>query len=152
MTLVGTIFDRLTVLSETDKIDKNKRYLCQCICGKQVKVKSPQLKNGKTTSCGCKRGVDRKGMSTTSVYATWRAMHRRCTDPKHKSYPQYGGRGIKVCDRWKDFLLFVEDMGPRPPKHTLDRYDNYKDYEPGNCKWSTNSQQAFNRRPRHEPF
>lgn len=76
------------------------------------------------------------------------SMRRRCNDPKRHNYKYYGGRGIKVCDRWdKSFLNFLEDMGERPSSiHTIDRIDNTGNYEPSNCKWSSMQEQCLNRR------
>lgn len=82
----------------------------------------------------------------TPTYNSWRAMIERCTYARHPFYPDYGGRGINVCDRWRRFAAFLEDMGERPAGHTIDRDDVDGHYEPGNCKWSDRYQQRWNRR------
>lgn len=88
------------------------------------------------------------GLSLTPEYRAWQQMRLRCTDPKHKAYPSYGGRGITVCDRWLNSVeAFVADMGPKPsPAHELDREDNNKGYYPGNCRWVTRKVNDRNRR------
>jgi len=93
-----------------------------------------------------KHGHDRKGMATPT-YRSWVKMKYRCNNRNYKGYCNYGKRGIKVCERWNDFRNFLEDMGLRPDGLTLDRKDNNGNYEPGNCKWSTQKEQQNNRRP-----
>ncbi|MCK1367604.1 hypothetical protein [Bradyrhizobium sp. 62] len=117
------------------------------------------MKTGKSQSCGCLRseltskraatGDIRRthGMRRTPEYGVWCAMRRRCENPKVDRYPQYGGRGIKVCERWKRFENFISDMGQRPdPSFSIERRDNNGNYEPANCKWAKNEEQTYNKR------
>jgi hypothetical protein len=93
------------------------------------------------------KGPRTHGMSHTAEFACWWSMRQRCENPKVQGYPFYGARGIKVCDRWKDFAAFLEDMGVKPThKHSIDRIDSDGHYEPANCRWATWDQQANNKR------
>lgn len=84
-----------------------------------------------------------------SLYSMWKGMRNRCNNPNYRAYHRYGGRGIKVCNRWDDFWAFVRDMGERPEGFTIDRKDNDGDYEPSNCKWSSYSEQMNNKYNNH---
>jgi hypothetical protein len=88
------------------------------------------------------------GQFGAPTYRSWASMIQRCTNERRPNFPYYGGRGIKVCDRWREFAAFLEDMGERPDGMTLDRVNNDGDYEPANCRWTGKQQQALNRRPR----
>lgn len=126
-------------------------WLCKCDCGNLVKIRGSNLRAGNTVSCGCYRAEVEKvaakthGRTGSPEYESWRGMRERCTNPKNKRFKDYGGRGIKVCDRWGQFENFYADMGVRPIGKTLDRKDNDGDYEPSNCCWATDAEQRANK-------
>jgi hypothetical protein len=118
--------------------------VCDCDSSKTVTLSVSNLKVAK--SCGCAHPRTKHGMFKHPAYNTWHSMIERCRNPKVRDYHRYGGRGIKVCDRWMSFENFWADVGQTWQKGlTIDREDNDKNYEPGNCKWSTPLQQAHNR-------
>ena len=154
--LTNNQFGRLTVIERARKESKTKRahWKCSCTCGGTVIVRSSHLLDGNVKSCGClqKEAVRERsithGMTHAPEYGSWRAMIRRCYDEKMIGYDRYGGRGITVCEEWRNsFEVFFHDMGSRPSlDHSIDRKDNDKGYYKDNCRWSTSKQQANNRK------
>lgn len=168
--LTGRVFSRLTVLRRAGSAKHGTSvWECRCVCGASVKVRSDVLRAGTTRSCGClqleglrvrirelhsrsahvhkKHGAAPRSGSS-SEYQSWLHLKQRCGNHKHRAYKYYGGRGITVCDRWKNsFEAFLADMGPKPSlRHSIDRINNDGNYEPGNCRWATKVEQRQNQR------
>ena len=123
-------------------------YLCP-ICNKEFEALTPNIKSGYTKSCGCSynRLTNTHGQVKHRLYHTWNTMKQRCYNIKNKAYLNYGGRGIKVCDRWLDINNFIEDMYPSFQEGlSLDRIDVNGDYEPDNCRWVVKNTQSRNTR------
>ena len=150
--MINKVFGKLIVIQENGKIGNNLAYLCKCSCGNEVTVRGNSLRSGNTSSCGCihKSFVSKlnlkHGMKKSPEYSSWQMMIDRCTNPKSKSWDRYGGRGITVCNEWKDFKQFYNDMGQRPVNHTLERINNSLGYFAENCKWATIAEQNRNTR------
>jgi hypothetical protein len=128
--ITGRRFGRLTVVKYVGR----SRWLCHCDCGGRTEAMTSNLNKGNSTSCGCKHEEARfkHGMTQTRQYGAWKSMLQRCENPNDRSYKNYGGRGIKVCDRWHEFSNFVADMGLRPEGFDIDRIDNNRDYRRNN--------------------
>lgn len=131
----GSVYGRLTVVSRegSDRYGAS-MWRCRCSCGNETKVRGQSLKNGDIQSCGCAKETV-QGRYDTGSYRSWKAMMFRCFNLKSKSYKSFGGRGITVCERWKDFNNFFADMGERPEGAELVRLDTEKNYELSNCRW-----------------
>lgn len=155
---VGDKYGRLTILVErfTEPPSTRPFVWVECECGKVCRKGYQEVKIGNTKSCGClareasaKREATHR-MSGGPEYNVWKGIKQRCYNTKHTHYASYGGRGIVMCDRWRDsFEAFYEDMGPRPQGQTIDRQDNDKGYDKDNCKWATKKTQSRNTRSNH---
>lgn len=157
--IVGKKYGRLTVVRYMGSWGEKRHYLCKCDCGEEVIVTAGSLKSGNTSSCGCyKRDVGKaksQGFKGTRLYNIWVAMRQRCYNKNTKEYHNYGGRGITVCDEWREnpssFFSWALKNGYSDDL-SIDRIDTNGNYTPTNCRWATRKEQANNKRNTHYLF
>lgn len=156
--LTGQKFNRLLIIKRAGSNEHKKAlWLCRCDCGEIITAIGSEMLSGHTNSCGCLRServveVNSKHgeAKKTLEYRTWQNIKTRCSNPQTDGYHRYGGRGISVCDRWKDsFENFLEDMGRCPIGKTIERKDNDMGYDPDNCKWASRKCQSRNKSNNH---
>lgn len=155
--VAGQTCGRLTALRSASGDERGVFWLCRCECGTEKEIDRRVLLRGGIQSCGCLRGWrgraewETHGCFRTPEHYSWRAMLRRCYNPKDPSFACYGGRGIAVCDEWrKSFAAFFAAVGERPSHcNSIDRIDTNGNYEPGNVRWATQKEQARNTRVNH---
>ena len=144
----GMIFEDLMIIREIESKKGNRYFECKCKCGEKHISSLSNLATKRSKRCSKCSIKDRKnyGLSETKEYHTWEAMKQRCLNKKHPGYKDYGGRGIKICDRWLEFENFLKDMGIAKKGLSLDRINNDGNYEPSNCRWADVYEQAINQR------
>ncbi len=144
---VGHVYGRWTIIATAPSSSAgNPRWMCRCECGREKSVQQSTLRAKTSTQCvSC--GKKTHGLRFSPEHKPWVSMLQRCENPNHVAYPDYGGRGITVCERWHDFAAFYEDMGPRPSmKHSIERADYSLGYFKENCRWATDLEQGRNKR------
>jgi hypothetical protein len=152
--MTGKRFGRLVVVEQAGVSTTRKAlWLCRCNCGEERIIPGDGLRQGEHVSCGCHRRdltVERNtkhGRYHSKIHIAWTNMLQRCLNPNATKFNNYGGRGITVCERWRSFENFLEDIGDPPSSNlSIDRIDVNGNYEPGNCRWATTVQQRHNRR------